>query len=293
MANRRMLTSDIFSDDIFMELDDVTRLLWIGLITICADDQGRFQNNDFLIKSQVFPADRKSPSRILKSLQILEESGMIFCYKKDGKSLAQIVNWWKHQAPSWAAASLYPAPDGWTDRVKVNSKGNKVLMENWTEQGGFMEVPTQVPTQVPTSVGTEVPDQVVFKVKVKDKIKVKLTEEEEDARAKKIADILNSYFDEIGNITPIIKSEITEMLDSGVPHEWFGLAFRECAANDVRTWAYARAIIVRWLSDGKVSDNRANGSGKRKRRDTTNSGNDIEAFRALFREQQEQRKGLV
>lgn len=293
MANRRMLTSDIFSDDIFMELDDVTRLLWIGLITICADDQGRFQNNDFLIKSQVFPADRKSPSRILKSLQILEEKGMIFCYEKDGKSLAQIVNWWKHQAPSWAAASLYPAPDGWTDRVKVNSKGNKVLMENWTEQGGFMEVPTQVPTQVPTSVDAEVPDQVVFKVKVKDKIKVKLTEEEEDARAEKIAGILNSYSDEIGNITPIIKSEITEMLDSGVPHEWFGLAFRECAANDVRTWAYARAIIVRWLSDGKVSDNRTNGSGKRKRRDNTNSGNDIEAFRKLVREQQEQRKELV
>lgn len=293
MANRRMLTSDIFSDDIFMELDDVTRLLWIGLITICADDQGRFQNNDFLIKSQVFPADRKSPSRILKSLQILEEKGMIFCYEKDGKSLAQIVNWWKHQAPSWAAASLYPAPDGWTDRVKVNSKGNKVLMENWTEQGGFMEVPTQVHTQVHTAVGTEVPDQVVFKVKVKDKIKVKLTEEEEDARAEKIAGILNSYSDEIGNITPIIKSEITEMLDSGVPHEWFGLAFRECAANDVRTWAYARAIIVRWLSDGKVSDNRTNGSGKRKRRDNTNSGNDIEAFRKLAREQQEQRKELV
>ena len=287
MANRRMLTSDIFSDDIFMELDDVTRLLWIGLITICADDQGRFQNNDFLIKSQVFPADRKSPSRILKSLQILEEKGMIFCYEKDGKSLAQIVNWWKHQAPSWAAASLYPAPDGWTDRVKVNSKGNKVLMENWTEQGGFMEVPTKVPTQVPAQVHTQVPKQVVFKVKDKDKIKVKLTEEEEDARAKKIADVLNSYFDEIGNITPVIKSEITEMLDSGVPHEWFGLAFRECAANDVRTWAYAKAILNRWIADGKVTDNRANGSGKRKRRDTTNSGNDIEAFRALVREQQQ------
>ena len=287
MANRRMITSDIFSDDVFMTLDDFTRLLWIGLITVCADDQGRFQNNDFLIKSQVFPADRKSPSRILKSLQFLEEKGMIICYEKDGKSLAQIVNWWKHQAPSWAAASLYPAPDGWTDRVKVNSKGNKVLMENWTEQGGFMEVPTQVPTQVPTSVGTEVPDQVVFKVKVKDKIKVKLIEEEEDARAEKIAGILNSYSDEIGNITPVIKSEITEMLDSGVPHEWFGLAFRECAANDVRTWAYARAIIVRWLSDGKVSDNRTNGSGKRKRRDNTNSGNDIDAFRALVREQQQ------
>ena len=56
-----------------------------------------------------------------------------------------------------------------------------------------MEVPTKVPTQVPTAVGTEVPDQVpdqvVFKVKVKDKIKVKLIEEEEDARAKKIASL--------------------------------------------------------------------------------------------------------
>ena len=294
MANRRMITSDIFSDDVFMTLDDFTRLLWIGLITVCADDQGRFQNNDFLIKSQVFPADKKTPAKIAKSLQILEQKGLIYCYEKDGKSLAQIVNWWKHQAPSWAAASLYPAPDGWTDRVKVNSKGNKVLIENWTEQGGFMEVPAQVPAQV----HTQVPKQVVFKVKdkVKDKIKVKLTEEEEeeeDARAEKIAGILNSYSDEIGNITPVIKSEITEMLDSGVPHEWFGLAFRECAANGVRTWAYARAIIVRWLSDGKVSDNRTNGSGKRKRRDNTNSGNDIEAFRKLVREQQEQRKELV
>ena len=285
MANRRMITSDIFSDDVFMTLDDFTRLLWIGLITVCADDQGRFQNNDFLIKSQVFPADKKTPAKIAKSLQILEQKGLIYCYEKDGKSLAQIVNWWKHQAPSWAAASLYPAPDGWTDRVKVNSKGNKVLIENWTEQGGFMEVPAQVPAQV----HTQVPKQVVFKVKdkVKDKIKVKLIEEEEDARAKKIADVLNSYFDEIGNITPVIKSEITEMLDSGVPPEWFALAFRECAANDVRTWAYARAIIVRWLSDGKVSDNRKNGSRSDRKRASPQSGGDIDAFRALVRAQQQ------
>jgi len=283
MANRRMITSDIFSDDVFMFLDDLTRLLWFGLITVCADDQGRFQNNDFLIKSQVFPADKKTPAKIAKSLQILEQKGLIYCYEKEGKSLAQIVNWWKHQAPSWAAPSLHHAPDGWIDRVKVNTKGNNILTENWSELGGFAEVPTQVPT----SVGTEVPDQVVFKVKVKDKIKVKLIEEEEDARAKKIADVLNSYFDEIGNITPVIKSEITEMLDSGVPPEWFALAFRECAANDVRTWAYARAIIVRWLSDGKVSDNRKNGSRSDRKRASPQSGGDIDAFRALVRAQQQ------
>ena len=285
MSNRRMINSDLFSDDIFMELDDVTRLVWIGLIVMAADDQGRLQDNELLIKSQIFPMDDKSPNTIKSSLDTLESNGMIYRYNSGNKKLIQIVNWWKHQAPSWAAASLYPAPDGWTDRVKVNSKGNKVLMENWTEQGGFMEVPAQVPAQVPTSVGTEVPDQVVFKVK--DKIKVKLIEEEEDARAKKIADVLNSYFDEIGNITPVIKSEITEMLDSGVPPEWFALAFRECAANDVRTWAYAKAILNRWIADGKVTDNRRNGSRSDRKRASPQSGGDIDAFRALVRAQQQ------
>ena len=77
------------------------------------------------------------------------------------------------------------------------------------------------------------------------------------------------------------------MLDSGVPHEWFGLAFRECAANDVRTWAYARAIIVRWLSDGKVSDNRKNGSRSDRKRASPQSGGDIDAFWTLVRAQQQ------
>ena len=287
MSNRRMINSDLFSDDIFMELDDVTRLVWIGLIVMAADDQGRLQDNELLIKSQIFPMDDKSPNTIKSSLDTLESNGMIYRYKSGNKKLIQIVNWWKHQAPSWAAASLYPAPDGWTDRVKVNSKGNKVLMENWTEQGGFMEVPTQVPTQVPTSEDTQAPKQVVFKIKNKVKDKVKLIEEEEDARAKKIADVLNSYFDEIGNITPVIKSEITEMLDSGVPPEWFALAFRECAANDVRTWAYAKAILNRWIADGKVTDNRKNGSRSDRKRASPQSSGDIDAFRALVIAQQQ------
>ncbi len=57
MANRRMISSDMFEDENFITFDDVTRLVWVGLIAKCADDQGRLQDNVLLIKSQLFPAD--------------------------------------------------------------------------------------------------------------------------------------------------------------------------------------------------------------------------------------------
>jgi len=34
MANKRVITSDMFSDDKFMFFDDFTRILWVGLITV-------------------------------------------------------------------------------------------------------------------------------------------------------------------------------------------------------------------------------------------------------------------
>ena len=37
MANKRVITSDMFSDDKFMFFDDFTHILWVGLITVCAD----------------------------------------------------------------------------------------------------------------------------------------------------------------------------------------------------------------------------------------------------------------
>jgi len=152
MANKRVITSDMFSDDKFMFFDDFTRILWVGLITVCADDQGRFQNNEALIKSQVFPADKKSSSRVHKSLKELEEKGMVFFYEKDGKKLAQIPSWWKHQRPSWASPSLYTPPDGWVDREKYHAVGNKVVTTNWDTSGGFSNLHTSVHSQLPTGV---------------------------------------------------------------------------------------------------------------------------------------------
>ena len=272
MANRRMITSDIFSDDVFMTLDDFTRLLWIGLITVCADDQGRFQNNDFLIKSQVFPADKKTPAKIAKSLQILEQKGLIYCYEKEGKSLAQIVNWWKHQAPSWAAPSLHHAPDGWIDRVKVNTKGNNILTENWSELGGFAQAPKQV----------------VFKVKDKVKDKVRNKGEEKEKNDDDVSRIFSAFETELRAImTPSIRDEILVMLDDGIPADWFVEAFKLSAEQSKHFWAYPKKILNNWQTDGFKSGGRK----AHPESEADKAGKSLDDFRMLVRMQQESMSG--
>lgn len=153
MANRRMMSSDMFFDDVFIKLDDITRLVWIGLVVAVADDQGRMQDNHLVIKSQLFPADMKSPAKIASAIDTLINEGLLYRYTKNGKNLLQIVNWWKHQVPSWASASTYPAPDGWIDREKYHCIGNKVETKNWDTKGGFSLLPTSVPTHVDSLYG--------------------------------------------------------------------------------------------------------------------------------------------
>ena len=70
--------------------------------------------------------------------------------------MIQIVNWWKHQTPSWASPSNYPAPDGWVDREKYHAAGNKVATTNWDTQGGFNNLHSALHStlhsQLPTGV---------------------------------------------------------------------------------------------------------------------------------------------
>jgi hypothetical protein len=170
MANRRMINSDLFSDDVFMELDDLTRLVWIGLIVMSADDQGRLQDNELLIKSQIFPMDNKSSAKIKSSLDTLEHHDMIRRYQKGDKNLIQIVNWWKHQSPSWASASAYPAPDNWIDREKYHAVGNKVVTTNWDTSGGFSNLHSTLHSQLPTGVSRLI-DESEYTIKSENTIK--------------------------------------------------------------------------------------------------------------------------
>jgi hypothetical protein len=158
---RRMVTSDMWEDDFVGSLSFLERVLWIGLITL-VDDQGRMINNPVVIKSRIFPYDENvNRQAIEKGVQKFEEAGKVVSYEAGGKSLLQIVNWWKHQTPQWPQESRYPAPDGWTDRIRQHTSSNKVQAVNWDKSGGFngssSGVGSGVGTGVPSGVGTGVP----------------------------------------------------------------------------------------------------------------------------------------
>jgi hypothetical protein len=137
MANRRMINSDLFEDEFFGSLDMVGRLLWIGLLTACADDQGRLLANASVIRAKVYPFDDVGLGVIQGVLERFSQAGKVTLYEADGKRLCQVVNWWRYQTPAWAAASKYPAPEGWVDRVKAHVNGNKITMLNWDKVGGY------------------------------------------------------------------------------------------------------------------------------------------------------------
>jgi len=157
MANRRMIASDIWRDDFVCTLDYFKRLLWIGMVVTCADDQGRIQDRAGFIASDVFPGEVIALDTINDALAEFESEAKIVRYSVDKVKLIQIVNWWGYQTPSWAAASKYPAPVGWIDRVKIHTKENKTYQLNWELTGGFVGGQPPVPTtgQPPVPTGIE------------------------------------------------------------------------------------------------------------------------------------------
>ena len=275
MGNKRVISSDMFSDDKFMFLDDFTRILWVGLITVCADDQGRFQNNEALIKSQVFPADKKSSSRVHKSLKELEEKGMVFFYEKDGKKLAQIPSWWKHQRPSWASPSLYTPPDGWVDREKYHSAGNKIVSANWDSIGGFCGLHSvqdrELLSQLPTGVSRLINE-------IKSEIKSESESESERNAAtsqpgplldyeRKIAAFCDIYAKQFGKQPKMDADEpdkIIAMFQDGVTEEEFTIAIREM---DEKGFTCSGISSARnWIINNRSSKKRqpGNSSGRAK-----------------------------
>lgn len=144
-----MITSELFEDDISSE-SYFTRLLWIGIITAVADDQGRMLDNPAIMRAKIFPLDNEvTDQQILESLKKIGKS--IYRYTSiDGKKLIQIVKWWEYQTPSWAAPSRFLPPDNWIDRVKVHVVGNKVRTDNWDVIGGFLH--NKLPTRQDSAI---------------------------------------------------------------------------------------------------------------------------------------------
>lgn len=119
MKKKRLIPVDLFEDYFFGSVDYICRLAWIGIIVVCADDQGRFLDNPAIIRAKIFSQDNDIKDDEIESiLSLLEAVGEIIRYKIINTKLIQIVHWREYQMPSLASPSQYPAPEGWIDMVK-------------------------------------------------------------------------------------------------------------------------------------------------------------------------------
>lgn len=134
MADRRAISSDIWDSSFFGEtLSLLGDLVWVGLITRCADNQGRMEDKPTVIRSRLFPyRDNITTKEIDDILALMGEDGCILRYLKGGKEYIQLVNWWEHQPLQYATPSNFPPPDQWKDRYRTFYKGHKIIF-NWKD----------------------------------------------------------------------------------------------------------------------------------------------------------------
>lgn len=157
----RTITPEIFADDFFGQLDMASRLIWLGMILVTADDQGRMLNNPALIRRDVFPYDDVALDTITQSIEKFAHANRIILYSTGvngtHKSLIQIVNWWKYQkSASWMGPSQFQSPEGWTDRVRCHTANQQITMQGWDHKGGFPNgLPNGLPSSLHSNQGSE------------------------------------------------------------------------------------------------------------------------------------------
>jgi hypothetical protein len=232
----RNISANTFADEFFGTLKPIHRLLWLGLLLNQADDQGRMLDNVTLMRSLLFPYDALITVKdIEKGLALFENHHKIIRYavgtNGSSKHLIQIVNWWKYQkSAQWATRSLYPAPEKWTDRIRVHEKGNVLTTENWETAGGYIEATKRLRSRKVEATkglgGSE--DNNEVNNEVKDVVVV-------------VADAYSLYEDRIGKPSTHEKKEIEKLFK--INREILAKAIVITADHDKHTFAYLRGTF--------------------------------------------------
>lgn len=92
MARGRVIDREIYSHETLMGMDVMTRYFYQGLI-IWADDEGRIKGAPHYLKAKIFPCDNISVTDILKMVNQLTTSGLLYVYGVDNKPYIQHPKW--------------------------------------------------------------------------------------------------------------------------------------------------------------------------------------------------------
>lgn len=107
MARIRTLKPEFWADEKLSLLDPITRLVFLGLVSM-ADDAGRLIDNVKQLDGQLFPNTDDSCRDALDTLARMER--IIRYQSASGQYLLQIANWSKHQRVDKPSAYVLPAP---------------------------------------------------------------------------------------------------------------------------------------------------------------------------------------
>ena len=115
MARKRMLSPDIWESQSFSSLSDLSKIVFIGLISL-ADDDGRGKANPAFIKSTLFPYDENRRVAEVKSAlsQIARCTSTQF-YSVNGNDYYFLKNWTEWQKIDKPSKSKLPPPPSATD----------------------------------------------------------------------------------------------------------------------------------------------------------------------------------
>lgn len=130
MANKRIISSDIYQDEWFSNLTLLERFIWIGLFTSCADSQGRALDKAVHIRTCIFPYEDMPLESIGQAIIKFAEAQKILRYEIKGTKYIQILRWWTYQCPKFAGESKHPAPASWQDHVNT-TVGKISIKKNW------------------------------------------------------------------------------------------------------------------------------------------------------------------
>jgi len=106
MARKRIIDPEFWSDEEIGLWSHSARLFYIGLWNF-ADDEGRFKAHKDLLKSQIFPYDKKIDIEKLKK----ELGSKIYWYSINGSTYGEVVNFHKYQRIDKPQASKIPSPN--------------------------------------------------------------------------------------------------------------------------------------------------------------------------------------
>lgn len=118
MPRKRMIHPDFFTSATMNDLT-VQQMLTFAGIWCWADDYGRGEDDEALVKAAVWPRRRSvTETKVRADLETLKAHDVLCGYKVSGLPLVHVVNWSEHQSvshptPSKLAPCRKHEPDAW------------------------------------------------------------------------------------------------------------------------------------------------------------------------------------